>query len=187
VQDAIIDGEIICIDGDGVSRFNHLLDRKHEPVLYAFDLLWINGVDLRRQPLLERKKQLERLVRTSGQRLMYAQHVEKDGKDLFDEIWGPRRDSGKEEGVDLQGRRHRLAEDQESFLFAVTPSELAKATIRELCKKEEGILKIGSNGNRNRRDYKSPRIPESVAERVHMRYPRDAESMAPSHEEVSTR
>ena len=86
VQDAIIDGEIICIDGDGVSRFNDLLDRKHEPVLYAFDLLWINGVDLRRRPLLERKKQLERLVRTSGLRLMYAQHVEKDGKDLFEEI-----------------------------------------------------------------------------------------------------
>jgi bifunctional non-homologous end joining protein LigD len=86
VQDAIIDGEIICIDRDGLSRFNHLLDRKHEPVLYAFDLLWINGVDLRRRPLLERKKQLERLVRTSGLRLMYAQHVEKDGKDLFKEI-----------------------------------------------------------------------------------------------------
>jgi bifunctional non-homologous end joining protein LigD len=86
VQDAIIDGEIICIDRDGVSRFNHLLDRKHESVLYAFDLLWINGVDLRRRPLLERKKQLERLVRTSGLRLMYAQHVEKDGKDLFKEI-----------------------------------------------------------------------------------------------------
>jgi bifunctional non-homologous end joining protein LigD len=73
VQNAIIDGEIICIDGDGVSRFNDLLDHKHEPVLYAFDLLWINGVDLRRRPLLERKKQLERLVRTSGLRLMYAQ------------------------------------------------------------------------------------------------------------------
>jgi bifunctional non-homologous end joining protein LigD len=80
VQDAIIDGEIICIDDDGVSRFNHLLDRKHESVLYAFDLLWINGVDLRRQPLLERKKQLESLVRRSGLRLMYAQHVEKDGR-----------------------------------------------------------------------------------------------------------
>jgi bifunctional non-homologous end joining protein LigD len=120
VQEAIIDGEIICIDGDGVSRFNHLLDHKHESVLYVFDLLWINGVDLRQRPLLERKKQLERLVRTSGLRLMYAQHIEKDGKDLFDEIC--RRDLeglvGKKEGVDLQGRRHRVVEDQESFLFA---------------------------------------------------------------------
>jgi bifunctional non-homologous end joining protein LigD len=41
---------------------------------------------VRKRPLLERKKRLERLVRTSGLRLMYAQHVEKDGKDLFREI-----------------------------------------------------------------------------------------------------
>jgi hypothetical protein len=64
-----------------------------------------------------------------------------------------------------------LVVDEKHF----TPSELAKAwgvspqTIRELFKKEEGVLKIGSNGNRNRRGYKSLRIPESVAERIHMR------------------
>jgi hypothetical protein len=64
-----------------------------------------------------------------------------------------------------------LVVDEKHF----TPSELAKAwgvspqTIRELFKKEEGVLKIGSNGNRNRRGYKSLRIPECVAERVHMR------------------
>ena len=86
VQNAIIDGEVTCIDQDGVSRFNHLLARKHEPVLYAFDLLWLNGVDLRQRPLLERKQRLEKLVRKSGLRIMYAQHVEEDGKDLFKEI-----------------------------------------------------------------------------------------------------
>ena len=34
---------------------------------------------------------------------------------------------------------------------------------------EEGVLKIGSNGTRNRRAYKLLRIPESIAERVHPR------------------
>jgi hypothetical protein len=119
-HDAIIDGEIICIDRDGVSRFNHLLDRKHEPVLYAFDLLWINGVDLRRRLLLERKKRLERLVRTSGLRLMYAQHVEK-GRQGFvqgDMCARSGRYRCEEEVVGLQGRRHRVVEDQESELFA---------------------------------------------------------------------
>jgi bifunctional non-homologous end joining protein LigD len=86
VEDAIIDGEIICIDGNGVSQFNELFSRKGEPVLYAFDLLWLNGVDLRQEPLLRRKRRLEKLVRTSGLRIMYAQHVEGDGKDLFREI-----------------------------------------------------------------------------------------------------
>jgi hypothetical protein len=56
-----------------------------------------------------------------------------------------------------------------------TPAELAKAwgvspqTVRELFKNEEGVLKIGSNGTRNRRAYKTLRIPESVATRIHTR------------------
>jgi hypothetical protein len=55
------------------------------------------------------------------------------------------------------------------------PGDLAKMwgvsvqTIRELFKEEEGVLKIGSDGNRNRRAYKTLRIPHSVAERVHTR------------------
>ena len=39
VKNAIIDGEIICVDAKGVSQFNQLLSRKGEPVFYAFDLL----------------------------------------------------------------------------------------------------------------------------------------------------
>jgi hypothetical protein len=56
-----------------------------------------------------------------------------------------------------------------------TPVELAKAwgvsvqTIREIFGKEEGVLKIGSNGTRSRRRYKTLRIPESVVDRVHTR------------------
>jgi len=56
-----------------------------------------------------------------------------------------------------------------------TPAEMAKAwgvspqTIRELFKNEEGVLKIGSKGTRTHRAYKTLRMPESVAERVHTR------------------
>ncbi len=55
------------------------------------------------------------------------------------------------------------------------PADLAKMwgvsvqTIRDLFKSEDGVLKIGSDGTRNRRAYKTLRIPHSVAERVHTR------------------
>jgi hypothetical protein len=55
------------------------------------------------------------------------------------------------------------------------PADLAKMwgvsvqTIRELFKDEEGVLKIGSDGTRSRRAYKTLRIPHSIAERVHTR------------------
>jgi len=87
VQNAIIDGEIICLDAKGVSQFNQLLSRKGEPVFYAFDLLWLDGEDLRGMPLIERKKQLARLVRAAKcSRLLYAQHIEQHGKGFFAEI-----------------------------------------------------------------------------------------------------
>jgi len=71
----------------GVSRFNQLLNRKAEPILYAFDLLWLDGKDLRQLPLIERKSQLAHLVESSNcERLLFAQHVEGEGKRLFKEI-----------------------------------------------------------------------------------------------------
>jgi len=66
-----------------VSQFNQLLSRKRGAIFYAFDLLWLDGADLRRRPLLERKARLAELVRVSNcPRLLYAQHVEGAGKDL---------------------------------------------------------------------------------------------------------
>jgi bifunctional non-homologous end joining protein LigD len=58
VQSAILDGEIVCLDSRGVSQFNALLERKGHAVLYAFDLLWHDGQDLRQLPLIERKDRL---------------------------------------------------------------------------------------------------------------------------------
>ena len=44
---------------------------------------------------------------------------------------------------------------------------LAPDTIRELFESEQGVLVIGDNGTRNKRRYRTFRIPESVAVRVH--------------------
>jgi hypothetical protein len=70
---------------------------------------------------------------------------------------------------------HPLDLNQSAAEKHFTPAELAEMwgvsvqTICEIFKAEEGVLKIGSNGTRNRRAYKTLRIPESVAERVHTR------------------
>jgi bifunctional non-homologous end joining protein LigD len=87
VTDAILDGEICCLDSQGRSQFNELLYRRGEPVLYCFDLLWLNGQDLRQLPLIERKKRLHHLIAKSRrQRIIYAQHIAKHGTSLYREI-----------------------------------------------------------------------------------------------------
>jgi bifunctional non-homologous end joining protein LigD len=89
VPNAILDGEIIVLDDKGVSQFNALLTGKGRDMalFYAFDLVWLNGTDYRRTPLVERKAQLSEFVRRSRcPRLLYAQHIDGAGKQFFREI-----------------------------------------------------------------------------------------------------
>ena len=64
----VLDGEVVIFDEGHVSRFM-LLQRRDcqaEPVYVAFDCLYARGQDLRRRPLEERRRQLEREVRPGG-------------------------------------------------------------------------------------------------------------------------
>jgi bifunctional non-homologous end joining protein LigD len=118
VENAIIDGEIICVDAKGVSQFNQLLSRKGEPVFYAFDLLWLDGEDLRQRPFVERKKRLARLVRAAKcPRLLYAQHVEGEGKKFFAEICA--RDL---EGIGAKRKLAVYKDDGNSWLKVKNPT-----------------------------------------------------------------
>lgn len=84
----IIDGEICVLDVQGISDFNALHSNKHndEAQLYAFDLVSIGGEDLRDVPLLDRKGQLEKLLRRRAQGIFVAPFERGEiGPDLFTE------------------------------------------------------------------------------------------------------
>jgi DNA ligase D-like protein (predicted ligase) len=67
---AVVDGEIVALDGDGHPSFQALQNRgsypHHTIVFYAFDLLHLDGKDLTRLPLEDRKRRLADVVRGSG-------------------------------------------------------------------------------------------------------------------------
>ena len=67
----------------GRSRFYDLMFSRGEPHFYAFDLLWLEGVDLRDLPLVERKKKLRKLIPRTPSRLLYLDHINGKGVDLF--------------------------------------------------------------------------------------------------------
>jgi len=97
---AILDGEIVALDEQGRPSFSQMQQRtgftspkkraarKPEiPILYyAFDLLYLDGQDMRKLPLEERKKKLAALIQSSGSdgNLRYSDHVETQGLDLFE-------------------------------------------------------------------------------------------------------
>jgi bifunctional non-homologous end joining protein LigD len=84
--DAVLDCEVICQDEDGRANFDRLHSRcfEHEAIACAFDLLKLDGDDLRRQPLSERKASLLKLLGRSQGGIQYVWHVEADGKEAFD-------------------------------------------------------------------------------------------------------
>ena len=83
---AVLDGEVVCLDDQGRAQFYELMRGSSEPYFYAFDLLWLDGDDLREEPLLERKRRLKELVPTGPSRLLYVDHIERHGRALFQKV-----------------------------------------------------------------------------------------------------
>ena len=80
---AVLDGEIVCLGLDGRSRFNDLLFRREWPFFATFDLLSLDGKDLRALPLTIRKRRLKAIMPRVQSRIVYVDHVFGRGRALF--------------------------------------------------------------------------------------------------------
>ena len=87
-SNAIIDAEVVCLDEKDVPNFDILHSRTadHLAVACAFDLLMINGDDLRRQPLRERKLALGKLLLRSLDGIQYVDHAEGHGDRVYEAV-----------------------------------------------------------------------------------------------------
>jgi bifunctional non-homologous end joining protein LigD len=85
VHSCLIDGEIVVTRPDGVACFDALRNRQHDAMafVYAFDLLELDGSDLRREPLLVRKATLASVLAKAGAGLRLNEHIEHDGALVF--------------------------------------------------------------------------------------------------------
>jgi bifunctional non-homologous end joining protein LigD len=91
VQNAILDGEVVALLSSGVTSFQALQNAgkkgsNAQLAYYAFDLLYLNGDDLRAAPLIERKELLQQLLEeTAAPALQYSEHFTTDAKSLLRE------------------------------------------------------------------------------------------------------
>jgi bifunctional non-homologous end joining protein LigD len=85
VRSAIIDGEVIVPAADGLSDFsvlqNEMRGKSNKLVLYAFDLLYLNGFDMRKAPLTERKAALRDVIAKSD--ILLSESFEIDGATML--------------------------------------------------------------------------------------------------------
>src|SRR6184192_1549278 len=97
----IMDGELVILDEQGRPSFQRLQNRARigrapdirlasvetPGTLYLFDLMAVEGFDLRSLPLVKRKALLRKVVPEAGP-LRYSEHFEKDGEALYDRAVG---------------------------------------------------------------------------------------------------
>ena len=87
VKSCLIDGEITVCDGKGLPVFDPLRHGsrvKPEAVLFAFDLLELDGKDLRSVPIEVRKRKLAHLVERAGRGLQISEHLHIVGIQVFE-------------------------------------------------------------------------------------------------------
>jgi bifunctional non-homologous end joining protein LigD len=76
-----IDGEAVVTGLDGIAVFDALHRRRRatDAMLYAFDLLELNGKDMRSLPLCERKANLAKLLAGAAAGIVFNEHTDQDG------------------------------------------------------------------------------------------------------------
>lgn len=83
---AIFDGEIVAVNEKGVANFQALQNWQNTPVrlqYFIFDILWLDGKDVTKLPLLERKALLQDLLPGNNEVIKYSDHVATKGKQFF--------------------------------------------------------------------------------------------------------
>jgi bifunctional non-homologous end joining protein LigD len=81
----LIDGEAVVTNGDGLAVFDLIHHKRHgdAAVLVAFDLIELEGEDLRRSSIEYRKRKLAKLVRRPELGIVLNEHYEGDGEIIF--------------------------------------------------------------------------------------------------------
>ncbi len=87
-ESAMLDGEVVVLNENGTTSFADLQaafqEGANKPLTYfAFDLLHLNGHNLRGLPLIDRKALLEPMVKDVDGALHYSEHIESDGEVIF--------------------------------------------------------------------------------------------------------
>ena len=85
-RSCIVDGEAVACGEDGIASFDRIRYRHHDAsvFLYAFDLIELDGDDLRREPLVVRQATLASLLARAASGLRLNEHLdEQDGPLVF--------------------------------------------------------------------------------------------------------
>ncbi len=138
-----VDGELCAFDARGISDFSALQaaigdGRNGDLVYFVFDLMFLDGADLRPWPLLDRRQLLQRLVRARSRKkwphIQLSEEVEADGAAFFKEackrqlegIISKREDAPYQSGRTKTWIKIKCSPRQEFVIAGFTPNSTGR-------------------------------------------------------------
>lgn len=144
VDNAILDGEIVALNEHGASSFSRLKDelslgRSDELQYYVFDLLVLNGEDLSKLPLIDRKAKLEPLIKSKAfdNHIVYSEHFT-ENPDFLPHLCR----------MDMEGIISKR-------LDSVYTGKRSKAWLKVKCHKRQEFLIVGYTDSTAGRNFRS--------------------------------
>lgn len=160
--EAVLDGEIVVEDGSGSSDFGLLQadlseGRSDRFLYYLFDLLHLDGHDLRPLPLVERKAELERLLEGAPEPLRYSAHFEEEGEVMLrhacrlslEGLISKRRTDPYRSGRTASWIKSKCLNRQEFVILGYTPSTVSDSAIGGLLlgvRENDDFVPVGKVG-----------------------------------------
>ena len=142
---ALIDGELVVENENGASDFSALQadlseGRQDRFVFYAFDLIYLDGYDIRAAPLLERKRALASLFAVEHRNLRLSEHFEQGGKVILDHVCrlglegivSKLRDAPYRSGRSRDWLKAKCSSRQEFIICGFVPSTTSRKAIGSL-------------------------------------------------------
>ena len=128
-DEVVLDGEIVALDEKGTPRFQ-LLQQGNRELIFFFDVLWLDGEDLRSRPYEERRAILEKLLRRPPAGVKVAEIIEKPwtealrdaAKDGYEGIIAKRRGSTYETRRSKEWLKIKALNQQELVIIGFQPS-----------------------------------------------------------------
>jgi bifunctional non-homologous end joining protein LigD len=140
VGEAVLDGEVVVLDEQGAPRFQLLQQGDRSEVMFVFDLLWLEGEDLRRLPYESRRELLEKLLRKPPPQIRLAQQIEppvgqalhKAASDGWEGLIGKLRGSTYEPRRSKAWVKIKAVNEQELAIVGYNPSNASDREIGSL-------------------------------------------------------
>ena len=182
IDELVIDGEVVVLDEKGAPRFQ-LLQQGGRELMVVFDVLWLNGKDLRGQTYLERRKLLEKLFAKPPAGIAVSEKLSVSGeaavkraaKEGWEGVIAKRNDSKYESRRSKEWLKVKTLNQQEFIVVGYQPSNANDRDIGSLhlAVNENGTLryagKVGTGFSAKLRGWLKDELSKDVIARTEVK------------------